>query len=167
MTKNVAQYPSFYKIFSFVELPDIYVVDVGASAIDGNPPYYNIKKIDRAIIYGFEPSPKEYKRLLEIAKPKEIYLPYAIGDGSEGVLNICQAPGMTSLLNPDLNILNYFYGFPEWGKVIEKEAMKTYPLDDIEEIEQVDYIKLDVQGGELNIAIIMVMEYKMIPLNPP
>lgn len=53
---------SFYEIFSFIDLPDIEILDVGASAIDGEPIYHNLKKINRAFIYGFEPNINEYKK---------------------------------------------------------------------------------------------------------
>ncbi|WP_342597093.1 FkbM family methyltransferase [Cyanobacterium aponinum UTEX 3222] len=143
--------PSFYEIFSFLELPDIKILDVGASNIDGDPPYYKLQKADKAIIYGFEPSPQEYKKLQEKENPKEIYLPYALGNGELANLNICFAPGMTSLLTPDFQLLDHFHGFPEWAKIMETETIKTHRLDDIKEIDTVDYIKLDVQGSELDI----------------
>ncbi|WP_017293783.1 FkbM family methyltransferase [Geminocystis herdmanii] len=143
--------PSFYELFSFMELPDIKILDVGASAIDGDPPYHNIKQIDKAIIYGFEPSPKEYEKLTSQAKEKEIYLPYALGDGKEATLHICHAPGMTSLLKPDYKVLDHFHGFSQWAKIIDTQTIQTHRLDDLKEIDTIDYIKLDVQGAELDI----------------
>lgn len=142
---------SFYEIFSFMELPHIKILDVGASAIDGNPPYYNLKQNNKAIIYGCEPSPEEYEKLTKKANDQEIYLPYALGDGKKATLNICQAPGMTSLLQPNYQMLDYFHGFSQWAKIIKKETIQTYRLDDIKEIDIIDYIKLDVQGSELDI----------------
>jgi len=56
--------PSFYEIFSFLDLPDINILDVGASPIDGQPPYQSLKDINRARIYGFEPNIKQYQQLL-------------------------------------------------------------------------------------------------------
>lgn len=112
MMKEKKPIPSFYEIFSLIELPDIKILDVGASAIDGNPPYHHIKQINKAIIYGFEPNPKEYEKLISQAKEKEIYLPYALGDGKQATLHLCHAPGMTSLLKPDDKVLEYFHGFP-------------------------------------------------------
>ncbi|PHV62812.1 FkbM family methyltransferase [Cyanobacterium aponinum UTEX 3221] len=143
--------PSFYEIFSFLELPDIKILDVGASCIDGDPPYHKLKQSDKAIIYGFEPSPEEYKKLQQKENDKEIYLPYALGNGEIANLHICFAPGITSLLKPDFQVLYHFHGFPEWAKIMETETIKTHRLDDIKEIDTVDYIKLDVQGSELDI----------------
>lgn len=84
---NKQSIPSFYEIFSFIELPDIKILDVGASAIDGKPPYHNIKQIDKTIIYGFEPSPEEYEKLNKKSNHKEIYFPYALGNGDITNLN--------------------------------------------------------------------------------
>lgn len=142
---------SLYNIFDCIDLPDINIVDIGASPIDGNPPYQNLIDIDKAKVIGFEPSPEQYQILLQQTNPKLKFLPYAVGDGNEAILNICLAPGMTSLLEPDLKILEHFHGFSEWAKIIDKQAITTRKLDEIEEIETIDYLKLDVQGSELTI----------------
>jgi len=142
---------SFYNIFSFLELPNIKILDVGASIVDGEPPYHNLKKTGRSTIYGFEPSPEEYEKLKELQNDHEIYLPYALGNGQESTLNICRAPGMTSLLKPDYQILDYFHGWSQWAEVLGTKKLHTYRLDDIKEINQIDYVKLDVQGSELDI----------------
>lgn len=165
--------PSFYEIFSFLELPDINILDVGASPIDGNPPYQKLKDLNKARIYGFEPNPEQYQALLNIMTDKETYLPYALGDGNLATLNLCQAPGMTSLLKPDLKILDYFQGFSDWAKVIGQEVLPTHRLDDIQEIQGIDYIKFDVQGSEITIinngknkisnALVIQTEVNFIP----
>lgn len=144
---------SLYDIFSFLELPNIDILDVGASTVDGDPPYHNLKKTGRSRIYGFEPSPEEYKKLKKLQNDNEVYLPYALGDGKKSTLNICQAPGMTSLLTPDYEILDHFHGWSQWAEVLETQELQTHRLDDIQEISQVDYVKLDVQGGELDIIL--------------
>jgi FkbM family methyltransferase len=143
--------PSFYEIFSFLDLPDINIVDVGASPIDGKPPYQSLKDINRARIYGFEPNIEQYQHLLEQITEKETFFPHALGDGNLATLNFYKAPGMTSLLKPDYQILDYFHGFSEWAEIVGQEVMQTHRLDDIEEITTIDYIKLDVQGGEMDI----------------
>lgn len=143
--------PSFYEIFSFLDLPDINILDIGASPIDGKLAYQCLKDINKARIYGFEPNLEQYQYLLAQITDKETFFPYALGDGNVATLNLCEAAGMTSLLKPDYKILDYFHGFSEWAKVIGQEVMQTYRLDDIEEIATIDYLKLDVQGGEMDI----------------
>ena len=58
---------------------------------------------------------------------------------------------MTSFLEPNSELLNYFHGFPEWGKVQERLSIQTVRLDDISEIKEIDYLKIDIQGGELEV----------------
>ena len=58
---------------------------------------------------------------------------------------------MTSLLEPNAELLSYFHGFPEWGKVQERLSIPTIRLDEVKEIKNIDYLKIDVQGGELEI----------------
>ncbi len=142
---------SLYNIFDYIDLPDINIVDIGASPIDGTPPYQKLIDIEKANVIGFEPSPEQYQILLQQTNPKLKFLPQALGDGNEAILNICLAPGMTSLLEPDLTILEHFHGFAEWAKIIDQQAISTKKLDEIEEIEAIDYLKLDVQGSELAI----------------
>lgn len=135
----------------FTDIPTIDVVDVGASPIDGDPPYQPLMSIEKARVVCFEPNLEEYQKLQASPYPGLTVLPYAIGDGQDAILNICQAPGMSSLLTPDREILEHFYGFAEWSQVVRQEPVSTHRLDDIPEISAIDYLKLDVQGGELAI----------------
>ncbi|MGN6134245.1 MAG: FkbM family methyltransferase [Aureliella sp.] len=140
---------SFSELYS--DLPVVRVVDVGASPIDGPPPYQPLIDIGKANVIGFEPDEEQYRALQQHPQPFATYLPYAVGDGREGVLNVCRAPGMTSLLEPDMEILNHFHGFPQWGEVLNQQKLTTRKLDDIAEIGGIDFLKLDVQGSELSI----------------
>lgn len=125
------------------------VVDIGANPIDGPTPYASLLRAGNTDIVGFEPNPKALEKLNAVKGPNETYLPYAIGDGSRHTLHICQAPGMTSLLQPNPDVLNLFHGFPQWGHVLATEEFDTVRLDDIPETVGVEFIKLDIQGGEL------------------
>ena len=133
----------------FEDIPDIHIVDIGASPIEGQPIYQSILDQGGYRLTGFEPSPVMYEELIKQPHPKMTFLPFAIGDGQASVLNICSAPGMTSLLEPDLELLSHFHGFGEWGQVIERQPLKTHRLDDIDEVQDIDFLKLDVQGSEL------------------
>lgn len=135
----------------FTDIPTIDVVDIGASPIDGDPPYQPLIPLGKTRVISFEPNPEQYQALQAHPFPGLTVLPYAIGDGQDGILNICQAPGMTSLLLPDREILEHFYGFDQWSQIIRQEPVSTHRLDDITEITAIDYLKLDVQGGELTI----------------
>jgi FkbM family methyltransferase len=127
----------------------ILIVDIGANPIDGDPPYKTLLRSNHARVVGFEPNPSALEKLQTMKGKDDIYLPHAVGDGGEHTLHICQEPGMTSLLEPDPEVLGMLHGFPDWGRVLRKERLSTVRLDDIPETEGVDFIKIDIQGGEL------------------
>ena len=125
------------------------VVDVGANPIDGNPPYAQMLQDGLCRVTGFEPQPAALDTLLARKGPNERYLPYAVGDGDTHVLNVCRASGMTSLLEPDPAQLALFESLSSLGEVIDRVPVQTRRLDDIAEIEVLDFLKIDIQGGEL------------------
>lgn len=125
------------------------VVDIGSNPIDAEPPYRDLLKAGRARVTGFEPNP-DALALLEANKgDNEVYLPFAVADGKTHEFKICKEPGMSSLLEPNQDLLQYFHGFPDWGQVVSRQQIDTVQLDDIEDIENLDYLKIDIQGGEL------------------
>jgi len=127
------------------------VVDIGANPIDGDPPYKGMLAKGLCTLVGFEPLKAVHSALDARKGPKETYLPYAVGDGQTHVLNVCRARGMTSLLKPDRNVLKHFREFSSWGEVVRQERLTTARLDDIKEVQDLDYLKIDVQGSELSV----------------
>ena len=127
------------------------VVDIGANPIDGDPPYKKLLEANLANIFGFEPSKDALQRLNTMKGSNEKYIGKAVYDGSQQELKICQAEGMTSLLEPNMNLLSYLHGFPNWGKVKERLQVQTVRLDDVEGIKNIDYLKIDIQGAELEV----------------
>lgn len=126
-----------------------HVVDIGANPIDGAPPYAPMLTGGLCHVTGFEPQQDALLELQRIHGPNERYLPYAVGDGGAHTLNICRASGMTSLLTPDWVNLGLFEILHSLGEVIEQVPLQTCRLDDIAEIEHLDFLKIDIQGGEL------------------
>lgn len=127
----------------------IVVVDIGANPIDGQPPYMPLVRSGHARVVGFEPNPQALEKLQKLKGADDVYLPHAVGDGGTHQLHICQQEGMTSLLEPNPEVLGLMHGFPEWGRVLRKETVGTVRLDDVPETEGADFIKIDIQGGEL------------------
>ncbi len=127
------------------------VVDIGANPIDGDPPYKNLLQSGNARLVGFEPQPEALEKLNAAKGEHERYLPNAVFDGNEHELKVCKAQGMTSLLEPNAELLAHFHGFPEWGQVVNRIPVSTVRLDDVDEIENIDYLKIDIQGGELEV----------------
>lgn len=127
------------------------IVDIGASPSGGNPPYQPLVEEEIATVTGFEPYPEALAKLNENRKEFETYLPYAIGDGGIHEFKHCQAPEMSSLLEPNAKLLSFFHHFSNFGKVLKREEIQTVKLDEIEEISNMDMLKIDIQGGELNV----------------
>jgi FkbM family methyltransferase len=127
------------------------VVDIGANPIDGPAPYRPMLDDGLCTVIGFEPQQPALDELSRRKGPLEQYLPYAVGDGTTRTLHICRASGMTSLLEPNPTYLRLFADFPELATIERKETTRTRRLDDIDEIQNLDFLKIDVQGAELDV----------------
>ncbi|MBM3524388.1 MAG: FkbM family methyltransferase [Alphaproteobacteria bacterium] len=125
------------------------VVDVGANPIDGAPPYSPLLRNEIADVIGFDPDRASLDELNKRKSARETYLPYAVADGRRHKLHRCFNPGMSSLLEPNKEVLRLFHGFTGWATVLSTEDVETKRLDDIEETRGLDYLKLDIQGAEL------------------
>jgi FkbM family methyltransferase len=128
-----------------------HVVDIGANPIDGDPPYKSMLQSRLCRITGFDPHPKALAQLNARKSALESYLPYAVSDGEHHVLNICRGIGFASLLQPDAKTLTHFPNFSELGRVIDRLPVDTRRLDDVSEIEDIDLLKIDIQGSELSV----------------
>lgn len=150
------------------------VVDIGANPIDTDPPYKGMLANRLCTLVGFEPQADGLATLNARKSDLETYLPYAVGDGAAGILKVCHAPGMTSLLTPNPRALNCFPGFAQFGTVTKEIPIETRTLDSISEIENLDFLKIDVQGGELAVfrngsarlsnAVAIQTEISFVPL---
>jgi FkbM family methyltransferase len=127
------------------------VVDIGANPIDNVPPYKPMLDQGICTVVGFDPQKSAIEQLKQKTGSLETYLPYAVADGTDQTLYTCMAPGMTSILKPDAQSLSLFPLFEEFGKVVASEQIHTRALDNIEEIENIDFLKIDVQGAELSV----------------
>jgi len=150
------------------------VVDVGANPIDGEPPYKGMLTAGLCDVIGFEPQPEALARLQAMKGPRERYLPYALGDGTERILHVCALEGMTSLLVPNPAHLALFNLFPIWGEVKTRTPVTTKRLDDVAEIGAMDFLKMDIQGSERDVlehgrkrlaeAVVVQTEVSFVPL---
>jgi FkbM family methyltransferase len=143
-TSKIAE---FWNLIAPQRLTD--VVDVGANPIDGEPPYTAMLGEGLCRVTGFEPQRVPLLTLQENERPEERYLPYAVGDGNAHTLNICRGSGMTSLLEPDPAALDVFEYLKVPAAVIDRVLVQARRLDDIAEIDHIDFLKIDIQGGEL------------------
>jgi FkbM family methyltransferase len=144
--------PKHHSLAEFLNIDSkIDIVDIGANPVDGIPPYKSLLESGLVHVIGFEPNPKALEILNSQKGPNETYLPFVIYDGTDQRLRVCVSSGMVSLLEPNADLLSYFHGFPEWGKVKVRLPVDTKRLDDVDEIDNIDFLKIDIQGGELKV----------------
>jgi FkbM family methyltransferase len=149
------------------------ILDIGASLVDGDPPYRQMLDDGLCTVTGFEPQPRALAELEQRKRPQEQYLPHVVGDGNVHRLKITKAEGMTSLLTPDEDQLRLFYPFPEWGSIVVELDVQTHRLDDLD-VDAFDLLKIDVQGAELMVfqhgrerlrnAVAVQTEVSFVPL---
>ena len=131
-------------------LPSIRIVDVGANPLAGvQGPYQTLIDNNLASLVGFEPDPTVFDELQAIKGKAQTYLPLAVGDGKRHQLRICQMSGMNSLFAPNFALLDLVHCHGLWAKVVSVVDVDTRRLDDIAEIDAMDYLKIDIQGAEM------------------
>ena len=150
-------------------------MDVGANPIDGDPPYKAMLAAGLCEVIGFEPQAEALARLEQKKGPHERYLPYALGDGTERTLHVCELEGMTSLLVPDPAHLALFNLFPIWGQV-KAPASRSPPENWTisPKSRAMDFLKMDVQGAEREVlahgraklkdTVVIQTEVSFVPL---
>jgi FkbM family methyltransferase len=126
----------------------INVLDIGA-AFNSPPPYQPLVDAGRARVVGFEPNPQECERLnREFGQPHRFF-PYFVGDGGQATFHETNWVLTGSLYEPNSPLLEKFQHLAEVLQPVAKHPVSTTRLDDIAEIDDVDFIKIDVQGSEL------------------
>jgi FkbM family methyltransferase len=156
-------------------LPRIKIADVGAMFTGPDADRY--ARLEHALpceIIGFEPVAAEYHRLVAQNRPLHRYFPYMIGDGSARIFYECRAPFTSSLFEPDLAMAENFEHLAECFQLVRTHEVRTMRLDDIAEMANVDFLKVDVQGAEilvfqgalecLKTALVVDVEVDFIPL---
>ena len=125
----------------------INIIDIGARW-GINPPWNNINK-EIINYYGFEPDIIECNKLNILHKGKNIkYFPIALSDKeSTATLHITNEPGSSSLLKPNLKLLEKFYLSNNWeiSKEVNIETTKLSKILFDNKINP-EFIKIDVQG---------------------
>jgi FkbM family methyltransferase len=133
----------------FKSIPKIAIADVGASM--GEVPSYK-GLIDRglATLIGFEPDAKACDELNKAYQGTHKFYPYFIGDGKEATYHETNWVATGSLYPPNTPLLEKFNGLAELVTPVAEHKVQTTRLDDIKEIVGIDFLKMDIQGGELS-----------------
>lgn len=128
------------------------VVDVGAMWLEAQrPPYHGLARSGAARVIGFEAVEAECAKLNARAMKNHTFLPYVIGDGCERTFYRCNFPMTSSLYEPNTPLLRRFQNLEELTRVVGTSRVQTRRLDDIPEIGSIDFLKMDVQGAELDV----------------
>jgi len=137
------------------DIETIQILDVGAM-LEGRAHYASLLEKGLAEVTGFEPNPAELARLHQEGPTNCTWLPYFLGDGGEATFHLTRYPGCSSLYAPNPDVIDLFQSIgtaPPEGNfcVVNTETVQTKRLDDVEECPPIDFVKLDVQGSELDI----------------
>ena len=155
-------------------VPRIRIVDIGAMS-EGEDRYHPLVAAGLAEVTGFEPNRTEYARLAGRAGAYR-YLPVFLGNGQRATFHITSYPGCSSLLEPDPATISLFQTLGcdpgDNFHVVRSEPVETSRLDDLGIA--ADYLKLDVQGSELDIlrhgtatlaeTVVIETEAEFVPL---
>jgi FkbM family methyltransferase len=149
------------------------VVDVGANDLSP-PPYLSLREAGICKIIGFEPQDDAFNLLQINKREDEMYFPFAIGAPGKVDLNIYKYSGFTSIYKIDENTIGIA---PNWfsGTRLQRTAsMNCLALDEVPGLPNFDLLKIDIQGGELNVfqnarrllasALCIITEVSFFPL---
>ena len=124
------------------------IVDIGA-ALTERAPYQFLVDAGRASVIGFEPNVEECERLnREYGEPHRFF-PYFIGDGNPAVFHETNWGPTGSLYKPNTPLIEKFQQLAEIATLVATHPVNTTKLDDVVQITDVDFVKIDAQGGEL------------------
>jgi len=137
------------KLVDYLDLDKFSLVDVGAAG-DFDKRWKILGK--RLSVVGFEPGEQEYNNLVKKKRSANIkYYNFCLAD-KPGQLNflISRLKTNSSCLKPNFEFLKRFPRVERFD-VIDEVSLPANDLDTVLSSERVDFIKLDVQGSELNI----------------
>jgi protein O-GlcNAc transferase len=132
----------------FPDLSPIEILDVGA-AIGEVPSYQPLVNAGRARVTGFEPNPDECQRLNATYGGTHRFYPHFVGDGNPAVFHETNWVLTGSLLEPNSPLLEKFQNLHELTTPVARHPVNTVRLDDLSDLGNIDFIKIDIQGGEL------------------
>jgi FkbM family methyltransferase len=124
------------------------VLDIGA-AIGDCPPYQAMVDAGHARVFGFEPNEKECDKLNAKYGAPHRFFPHFVGAGGPATFHETTWVQTGSLYEPDLPVLSKFLTLREVCTPVATHAIQTTRLDDVQGLDNVDFFKIDIQGGEL------------------
>ena len=145
-------------------LLNISIVDVGAEPLDFEGDIYEAAlREGHHRIVGFDPfadeSIREARGKVGSAHPHPAYpnvqrtvLPYFLGTGEPRTFHLNRFSPTSSLFPSNKELLSQFMHLSEMCETVRTIRVATRRLDDVEEIESCDFLKVDVQGGDYDVV---------------
>jgi FkbM family methyltransferase len=125
------------------------IVDIGANPLAQAAPYSPLLERGLAHVIGFEPHKEAFAALSAKNDSHADYLNVGVGDGQAHDFHIYSGVGLSSIF--PLRQANIDTLELSATDLVEKTKIETVRLDDIAEIERIDFLKIDTQGSELMI----------------
>jgi FkbM family methyltransferase len=149
------------------------VLDIGA-AMGERPPYQNMVEAGQARVFGFEPNAQECHKLNAQYGPPHRFFPHFVGAGGPATFHETVWVQTGSLYEPNMPLLSKFLSLAEVCAPVAQHAIETTRLDDVQGLDNVDFFKIDIQGGELAVfqnaaralsqALVVQTEVEFVPL---
>lgn len=128
------------------------VLDVGAIDLKvADAPYSQMVQNNYARVVGFEPDVAGCEALNKKYGSPHLFLPHFIYDGKPATFYETNWALTGSLFKPNQPLLEKFNNLHELMTFKAEHPVETKRLDDIPEVGDIDFVKIDVQGAELSI----------------
>lgn len=144
MTRHAdSAYFDLWKLLGPIIRPKIRVADIGAAQIDEPPPYLQMLKDEMVSVLAVDPQD-------DLVRNGFTYLDSrVVGSGEDRTFRTYAAKGMSSFLLPDKAACRAFAKFGQFSNIIKETTVPTVTLDNL--TDDVDWLKMDCQGAELEI----------------
>lgn len=138
-------------VMNGAEASPITIVDVGAQNLSSEDHIYApLQRSGIAKVIGFEPladAAEDRRR----GDPNLTMLNHFVGSGRPGTFHVGRFDPTSSLFEPNMPFLSQFVSLPQMCETVSSSPAVTIRLDDVPEISDCDFLKLDVQGGEVDV----------------
>lgn len=131
----------------------IEILDIGA-ALSEIPPYQTLVNAGFARITGFEPDRASCDKLNQTYGSTHRFLPRFVGAGGAAIFHETNWSLTGSLFEPNTEVLSVFQNLAESVTPVARHLVETVSLDALYktgDLPDIDYIKIDIQGGELDV----------------
>lgn len=126
------------------------VFDIGAASGGYSPPYQDLVDLGIASVTGFEPDREQCESLNSNAPAHSKYIPSFIGSGGRATYYETNWVLTGSLYKPNEKLLGKFQNLSEVVTLIAEHSVETMSLDSLFQPGDAHFLKLDIQGGELD-----------------